>query len=334
MTQFHSADATVAAYESGFKGFIPDVKADDEFAAYIRDHGGYSRAGDAIDDYGLRDSGKGKLSLPHIAALQLFPGSLPGGRQMRGSCVAWSTRNAAAVSYAGHLIYGSNPERFAPPVVSPVGIQNGVYCTENIYWFRRKSSDGWQCSSAAQVVIAESGLMLRQNYPELGLDLTEYNPTTEGKWGLTLPPANVRDACQKHLVGSATVCEGWESVRDMLANSYAISSCGMESFSRERDAYGVCQRTREGWAHAMAVIGADDRPEIVERYGCGLALIQNSWGDYLKGPDAIMGTGLRIPVGSFWAKWVDIKDRYFVALGPAKGWPAQKLPDWGLKGIL
>ena len=84
----------------------------------------------------------------------------------------------------------------------------------------------------------------------------------------------------------------------------------------------------------MAVIAADDRPEIVERYGCGLALIQNSWADYLKGPDAIMGTSLRIPVGSFWAKWVDIKDRYFVAFGPAKGWPAQKLPDWGLKGII
>lgn len=334
MNPFHSADSTFAAYTSGFPGYVPDQKADDELLAYLRDTGGYSRAGDAIDDYGLRDTGKGQLSLPYLASVQLFPGSLPGGRQMRGSCVAWSTRNAGAVSYAGHLIYGANPNRFAPPVVSPAAMQHGVYCTENIYWFRRKSTDGWQCSAAAQVVVGESGLMLRQNYPELGLDLTEYNPNTEGKWGLTLPPANVREVCQQHLVGSATVCEGWESVRDMLANSYALSTCGMESFSKERDAFGVCSRTREGWAHAMAAIGADDRPEIHERYGCGLLLIQNSWGDYLRGTDRIQGTNLRIPVGSFWARWTDVKDRYFVALGAAKGWPAQKLPDWGLKGIL
>jgi hypothetical protein len=120
----------------------------------------------------------------------------------------------------------------------------------------------------------------------------------------------------------------------MLANGFALSTCGMESWNKERDAFGVCKRTPEGWAHAMAAVAADDRPEIHERYGCGLLLLANSWGNYLKGADLIRGTNFRIPVGSFWVRWEDAKERYFVALGPSKGWHAAKLPDWGLGGVI
>lgn len=334
MTQQRITEELIARYEHGFKGYIPDPAADRALESYLREHGGYASAGDAIDDYSLAGTGAGKLSLPYIAALRLFPGCLPGGAQGRGSCVAWSTRNAALVSYCAYIVYGPNTERFTPPLVSPQAIDAGVFATEGIYWFRGHGGDGWQCSAAAQVAVDKCGLLVRQRYPELGLDLTEYSAHTEGKWGLTQPPENVREVCRQHLVNSATVAKGWEQVRDMVANGFALSTCGMESFSRERDAFGVCDRTREGWAHAMAVVAADDRPEIHERYGCGLVLVQNSWGNYLKGPDQIRGTEFRIPVGSFWARWTDFKDRYFVALGPSKGWPAAKLPDWGLGGVI
>lgn len=324
----------IESYEQGFKGYVPDPRADADFETYLRESGGYASAGDAIDDYALKDTGKGKLSLPFIAATTFYPNCLPGGAQGRGSCVAWSTRNAALVSYCAYLMYGPNAERFSPPLVSPVGIANGCFSTEGVYWFRRKASDGWQCSSAADVAIRECGLLVRQRYPEVGLDLTEYSASTEGRWGLTVPPEEVRNLCKQHLVSSATVAKGWEQVRDMLANGFALSTCGMESWNKERDAYGVCKRTPEGWAHAMAAVAADDRPEIHERYGCGLLLLANSWGNYLKGADVIRGTNFRIPVGSFWVRWEDAKERYFVALGPSKGWHAAKLPDWGLGGVI
>lgn len=333
-TPSHVSEQLLALYAGGFKGYIPDAEADRSFEVYLRDSGGYANAGDAIDDYSLAGTGAGKLSLPFIAATRLFPGCLPGGAQGRGSCVAWSTRNAALVSYCSYIVYGPNSERFSPPLVSQTAIDNGVYSTEGLYWFRSHGGDGWQCSAAAKVAVEKCGLLVRQAYPELGLDLTEYSAHTEGKWGMTQPPENVREVCRQHLVASATVAKGWEQVRDMLANGFALSTCGGESWSRDRDELGVSRRSPEGWAHAMAAIAADDRPEIRERYGCGLLLIANSWGAWNRGPDKIRGTEFRIPVGSFWARWDDCKDRYFVALGPSKGWPASKLPDWGLGGVI
>jgi hypothetical protein len=329
--------AIIKQYEDGLlKGYVPDPAADAELEKYLREHDGYANAGDAIDDYSLRDTGKGRVSLPFLAALHFYPGCLPGGFQKRGSCVAWSTRNALLVSYCAYIAYGENPERFTIPTVSPVGIDNGVASTEGIYWFRGHGRDGWQCSAAAQVAIERCGLLLRQNYPEINLDLTQYDVNLEARWGISSPPEAVQSVCRRNLSSSATVARGWEQVRDMLANGYALSSCGSEAFVSSRDGWGVCARDRsKTWHHAMAYIAADDRPEVHDRYGCGLVLIQNSWPiSYLNGPDAIIGTGKRIPPGSFWARWTDCQNRYAVAFGPSKGWPANRMPDWGLGGIV
>lgn len=326
----------VEDYESGLTGFVPDKRADQRFEQYLLDNGGYASASDAILDYGLFNAGEGKLVLPYLAALEFYPGCLPGGYQRRGSCVAWSTRNAALVSYCAYIKWGRNDERFIPPAVSSVGIANGVASTEGIYWFRGKSSDGWQCSAAAQVAIERCGLLLRQRYEPENLDLTEYDVQLEGRWGGSQPPEHIQALCRKNLCSSATVAKGWEQVRDMLANGYALSTCGMEAFVKVRDSWGVCDRNRLGsWAHAMAATAVDDRAETHSKYGCGLVLIQNSWPEsYLTGPDQIHGTSHRIPASSFWAKWTDVQNRYFVAIGPSKGWPANKLPNWGLKGIV
>lgn len=330
-----AADAIIDAYRKGFRGWIPDPSADAALVAHLRDAGGYADAGDACEEYHLTSTGKGVLSLTYLPTLELYPGCLPGGAQGRGSCVAWSTRNAALVSYCAYLRYGANVERYAVPAVSPVGITNGVFSTEGIYWHRRSGSDGWQCSAAAQVATTECGLLIRKAYPELGLDLTKYSAATEGKWGASLPPQEVRAVCAQHLCRDATVAKTWEQVRDLLANGFALSSCGSEAFAMQRDDRGVCARDHgDTWYHAMAAIAADDRAETIAKYGCGLLLLQNSWGSYLRGNDLIFGTQLRIPVGSFWARWDDCKNRYFVALGPSKGWAANRMPNWGLGGIV
>ena len=328
----------LALYSGGFRGFIPDPRADAEFEDHLRAKGLYAFAAEAIEDYHLQDVGKGKLSLTFLAAERLYPGCLPGGAQGRGSCVAWSTRNAALVSYCAYLLYGDNTERFAPPKVSDTAIANGVFSTEGIYWWRRTMSiDGWTCSSAADVVIKQCGLLERKAYPEIDLDLTTYSASTEGKWGglRSLPPETVAEVCKQHLVTNATVVKGYDQARAMIASGYALSSCGSEAFENKRDSWGVCKRNfGDSWAHAMAIQAVDDRPETIAKYGCGLVNVQNSWGSYLTGEDRINGTDQRIPVGSFWARWEDVENRYFVALGPSIGWKAAKLPDWGLEGIL
>lgn len=334
MTDESPSTDIIRQYESGFRGYVPDPAADAELDLYLSQRGFYRFAADAIDDYRFQNLGAGKLSLPYKAAEAIYPGCLPGGAQGRGSCVAWSTRNAALVSYCAYIFYGKNSERLTLPLVSAEAIANGVASTEAIYWFRAHGGDGWQCSAAAQVAVEKAGLVLRQPYPEVGLDLTSYSASTEGKWGASPPPEEVRAICRAHVCSNATVCKTYEEVRDMLSAGYALSTCGDEAFVKERDDWGVCSRSNDTWYHAMAAIAADDRPETVAKYGCGLILMQNSWGNYLRGSDAIHGTTQRIPTGSFWARWTDIKRRYFVALGPSKGWPAASLPNWGLEGVL
>ena len=126
------------------------------------------------DSHGLDDIGKNKVSLPYLAALEMYPGCLPGGRQMRGSCVAWSTRNAAMVSFLAYIKYTPNPERYTPPACSGRGIANGLFSTDGIYWFRRHGRDGWQCSAAAKVATTSAGYC-RRNYPDLKLDLMVFS---------------------------------------------------------------------------------------------------------------------------------------------------------------
>lgn len=329
----------VEQYRSGLKGYVPDPEADARFHAHLRATCGYAFAGDAIDDYHLNDIGKDRLSLPYLAALEMYPGCLPGGMQKRGSCVAWSTRNALMVSFCAYLKWGDNVERYAAPKVSEAAAMHGAFSTETIYWFRRHGGDGWQCSAAAQVATTECGLMPRMDYPGLGFDLTQYDPKTEGRWGASLPPENIQQACRQHISGSATVCKSWDDVRAMVASGYALATCGQEAFQMDRDENGVASRNyRDSWAHAMAVIAVDDRPEIRQRYSSngksGLVLVQNSWGNVNTGGDEVFGTSHKIPPGSFWARWDEFKDRYCVALGPSKGWPAMKLPNWGTEGIL
>lgn len=329
-----TGDELLAIYAAGFRGYIPDPKADARLELHLRRTGAYAYAGDAIADYHLEEVGKGKLSLPFLAAMTLYPHCLPGGAQGRGSCVAWSTRNAALVSYCAYIMYGANDEKFTAPEVSDKAVASGVFATEGIYWFRGHSGDGWQCSAAAEVATSKCGLLERRAYPELGLDLTAYSANTEGRWGGSPPPDKVQDVCRRHLCSNATVVKGWQEVRAMVASGYALSSCGSEAFTSTRDEWGVCRRTSGTWHHAMAVHSVDDRPETHAKYGCGLVGVQNSWGDYLRGEDGIHGTDHKLPVGAFWAKWTDFQNRYFVALGPSKGWPAAKLPDWGLGGVL
>jgi hypothetical protein len=88
----------------------------------------------------------------------------------------------------------------------------------------------------------------------------------------------------------------------------------------------------KGWAHALAYLGVDDRPEIIERYGEPLVLVQNSWGQWNDGGRKILGTNINIPVGSFWAKWSDLKNRYMIAFSSVSGWPPKKLKSYGSLG--
>lgn len=326
----------VKAYEQGFLGAYADPKADEELWAFVQANGGIPDGALACQSFGLEDSGKGKLSLPVLEILSLYPGCLPGGAQGRGDCVSWSTRTAGLGTMCCEITSGKPDEVSGKlegaPEVSDVAIAFGVLSTEAIYNWRRHGGDGWTCSAAAQVVLKESGLWLRKKYDEIGVDFTAYSARNAGMYGSRTPPASWLEIGKNHLIRTATEVTAYEQLRDFLANGYCISSCGGESWSNVRDENGVSKRTAKGWAHALAYLAVDDRPEIIKLYGEPLVLIQNSWGEWNEGGTRIYGTNYNIPVGSFWSKWSDMKNRHMIAFSGVNGWPPKKLKSYGARG--
>jgi hypothetical protein len=332
---FENVYDVVKSYESGFIGAVCDPVATEKLQADIAAAGGLPQGAMACSAYGLEDSGKGKLSLPFLEILKLYPDSLPGGAQGRGDCVSWSTRNAGLTTMCCDITSGTPDEASGKlegaPEVSDTARLAGVLSTEAIYNWRRHGGDGWSCSEAARVVLKDSGLWLRKKYEEIDVDFTSYSSRNAGIYGSKTPPDSWRKIGADHLIRTATVLDTYEQLRDMLANGYGVSSCGGEGFSSVRDLNGVSNRSGS-WAHALAYIAVDDRPEIINLYGVPLILVQNSWGNWNDGGRRIFGTFVDIPVGAFWARWTDIKNRDMIALSGVNGWPPKKLKSYGARG--
>lgn len=332
---FESVFDVVSAYEKGFIGAYSDPEAEEALMDYIRSSGGIPDGAMACQAYGLEESGKGKLSTPFMEILELYPDSLPGGAQGRGDCVSWSTRNAGLGVLCCEITSGKPDEVTGKlegaPEVSEAARLSGVLSTEAIYNWRRHGGDGWSCSAAAQVLLKDSGLWLRKKYAEIDVDFTTYSSRNAGIYGSSTPPESWRAIGKDHLVRTATEVNDFEELRDLLANGYCVSSCGSEGFSNKRDEHGVSSR-QGSWAHAMAYLAADDRDEIKKIYKEPLILVQNSWGEWNDGPRRVLGTNINIPIGSFWARWSDIKGRSMYAFSGVNGWPPKKLKNYGAKG--
>lgn len=336
-SEMSSPEDCVALYERGLHGADYDPLAAAALADEIESMGGYRDAATAIYRGAMFGSGEGVLSLPYLAAMRMYPGCLPGGSQQRGDCVSWTMRSACLTSYCASLMWGDNQERYAPPSVTEGARTDGVFSTEVFYWHRGHGGEGWNGADAAKVGMTKAGLVIRQNYPEIGIDLTRYSGRLAGRWGASPPPAEVVAATSKNLLSTATVCKTWADVRDMLANGYAISTTGSEAWERTRDENGYCRRSNSKWYHALSFIAADDREEMRRKYNCragGLVLVQNSWGLYCGDECPIYNSPFKIPGGSFWARWDDVMDRYMVAIGGAKGFVANPVPRWSLSSLM
>lgn len=325
----------VKAYESGFVGAVCDPDKTDELRAFIKASGGIPDGALACSTYKLEETGKDKLSVPFMEVLKLFPDCLPGPAQGRGDCVSHSTKNAGLTAVSCEVTSGKPDEVTGKvegaPEISEAGRLAGVFSTEAIYNWRRHGGDGWSCAAAAQVVMKESGLWVRKNYPEINVDFTTYSAKNAGIYGSRTPPDSWLKIGQEHLVRTTTILDSYEELRDLIHNGYGVSSCGSEGFSSQRDDNGVSPR-KGGWAHAMAYIAVDDRPEIIKLYKEPLVCVQNSWGDWNDGSRRIYGTNIDIPRGAFWARWSDIKNREMIAFSSVNGWPPRKLKDFGALG--
>lgn len=323
-----TTEAVIKQYELGFAGALHNQEAHERFLDGVAIKTGE----DVCRLFQYEDTAAGQLILPGLECMKAYPGCLPGGGQLEGDCVSWNQRNANLMTLVCEAIAGL-PDPVSGfveelPTCSPLAIKNGVFSTEAIYWYRSdqiKPGHGWFCPEAARISQTKAGLVLRQKYGDI--DLERYTEDTVNLYNRKDPSEELTNIFDDHIIREATVVKLWEAVRDLLARGFGISTCGSEGFSKARDENGVCVRSGS-WAHAMAFMGADDRPWAHQKYGCGLVLVQNSWNEYLTGSRKIHDTNLEIPPGSFWARWKDVMRRSMIAMAGANGWARRKLPDY------
>lgn len=268
--------------------------------------------------YQLQKSGDGKLSLPFKSLLKYDPKFGPSESQESGDCVSHSTRNAIDVTRAVEIDIHGEAESF---------ITRGA--TEAIYGARGWAGEGMTCSGATKFVHENGGIILRQNYPELGLDFSTYDVKKGIGWGRRGVPSSIANEAKNHQVKTASLITTVQEARDALSNGYAISVCSQQGFSSRRDKYGIAA-AKGTWYHAMAWVASDDTREV---YNETLFLVQNSWGKWNAGPKR-HGQ----PDGSFWIR-EKVARKMLSAQGSwvysnIDGFPAKDLPDYGTTSFL
>lgn len=317
----------VQLYQNGFAGAFADPEARAALIQSLAFPSGMATA----TQFGLDDSGKGKLSLPYLAAFNHWPKMWPCPGQTTGDCVSHAGKNSALVLIGVEVALGTPDEVTGNfegwPEVSDVAEAQGVVACENIYGARGHGGQGANCSTLQKYVISKGGIMLRQNYPELGVDFTKYNAAYGIKWGRSGVPSNINVEGAKHQIRAATNCETHEVCRDFVANGYPIWCCSGLGWSSSRDENGYSRR-QGGWSHSWIVMGYDDREETKQKYGFPLFLYNHDWGRWNSGGRRILGTSIDIPEGSFWADARLLNSCDCMAMAGFNGFPARDLPDY------
>jgi hypothetical protein len=245
-------------------------------------------------------AGAGRLCLPYLAALEFDSGYGGSENQTTGDCVSHDTRNAGMLDYCIDAIMGETS-------------YEGRLATENIYGARGHGGQGASCDRLAGYVSksGKGGFLTRKEYTSSGksVDLSVYNSRIGHNWGPSGTPAWINDFAATNKAFIVLKVESLEEERDAIATGFGVSACSGLSFQNERNGDGVSLRTPQGWNHAMAHIGFDDRDATRQKYQGSLVLIQNSWGLWNSGPKVNDQ-----PDGSFWTpgKYSDQMSRYVI----------------------
>lgn len=337
-------------YVSGFAGAVYDPEARAEMLAGCLNPNGEQVA----YDNNFAGLGSGKLTLPYLYAYAHWPKCWPSPGQTTGSCVSKAGKNAAIVNIGTDVASAMADEVSgkleAFPEISEEAERNGVVASEPIYGARGHSGQGANCGTLQKWMMTEGGILLRQNYPDAGVDLTKANDSIGARWGGRGTPDALEAAGKQHQFRQATDCPNHEVVRDFHAAGYSNWACSGLGWSSKRDENGYSKQ-QGGWSHSWITMAYDDRDVIKQKYGFPLALYLHDWGIWNTGGrrifqsasyvpphlkdswiqfglvDAASGD-LLIPEGAFWmdARLLDRCD--CTAMSSVNGWPAKTLPPF------
>jgi hypothetical protein len=322
------------SYAAGLIGCAASPRSDEVFSDYLIRRGGNPIGSEVAHEWEFAGAGAGKLILLSPAVEQVFPGCWPGPTQLTGDCVAKGCTGALLTSLSLEIASGKPDEVTGlvegAPEVSPEGIRNVPIASESIWAWRGYDSDGWICSEAAKVA-SERGFLIRKKYPKLKIDLTKYTDQTNSLGGSRPPNATWLAESRQYVARTATFLKGREQVRDFLFQGYGIFNCSAMAFERTRNEDGFSRQVGI-WHHSQCLIGYDDRPDTVKKYGQALVCWLNSWAKWNTGPRRVRGTDLEIPHGAFWTLASTIDRANNIALSSVAGWPRRQHTTYGAAG--
>jgi len=273
-------------------------------------------------------TGAGKRALLWRSREKFDPGAFGKESQTTGDCVSHGDRAARDTVRCVEIDIKGESEAY---------VARGA--TEPTYGYRGHNGAGMDPGRAARYV-TENGFMIRKNYPDC-VNLSTYNSNTGSRWGRSGPPSCVNEACKSHPVGEYVMPNTADEAMSLFANGYACHSGQNVGFSSNASSSGIHNR-KGSWNHDMATLGYDDTKEIwkervyfvVNSWGAW----NSQWGKWVEDRDlqAILGPpidGLIVVSSNVWERYfLDGQSIYFYS--NIKGYPAQKLPNYGTSAFL
>jgi hypothetical protein len=207
------------------------------------------------------------------------------GRQLNGSCVAWGAMHAV---FCQESVAWSLGESAEPPFMpSTEAIYGGARCQA-----MGRSFAGWSDGATgfgAAKWLKTWGVIYRQKFADLGVDLTVYSGDLERTWGAY----GARKAPCQHVVAVRT----WDELAAALEAGFPVTLASSQGFTSKLGPSGIMEASGT-WYHQMVAIGVRYRSNGSPD---DCVLILNSWGPAWcqpydnRWPDDM-------PPGSFWAR--------------------------------
>jgi hypothetical protein len=325
----------VEQYEKGFVGAYHDPEADEQLQDEVEVTGQPFDYEDIASDLGIAGAAAGGTYLIYkeVEKAGVPLDCISRISQTCGCCVSRGGQNALL-----HTICASASQGLTGLPEGLVEATNGgkinPLSNESNYWGRGHSGDGWNASSCVRVLKDQSGLVVRRDLSEFGgPDVRmESTRTCHAYSSWSRVPEKLQEYCHRHPLTSVARIREMEAIVDAIAHGHAVHTDGGEGWARSVDEDGVARRSGH-WSHSMCLTAVCMNPEALKKHRtAGLFLIQNSWASFNRNSNAkVYGTSERLPTGSFFAKWEDMRNRSFYAYADIAGFKRARLPDWSIK---
>lgn len=350
-----SVERVVEMYHEGFAGAYRDPEESAQLNDQIRAAGGIVNGEAVATQYGFAGEGAGALTILYPAVVHYYGlRALTKPGQKTGDCVSMAGRDVCLHLICLEALSGIPDEVSgkveAPPKVSDLAANNGVFANEGIYKDRGHNGQGMSCSGGVRWITTKGGVIIRDKYPEA--DLESYNVQFELR-GSGGSPEWINKIARVHPIRDVTRPQGEENARDFIGRGKPLWACSGLGWSSQRDEWGHAKQSGS-WSHSWHVVGYDDRAEIKEHYGFPQALIGHRWAVWNRGGREIFKSAglvpahqrehwqqlgllaasgnILIPEGYWWADARLLRKADLYAVSGAAGWETSSLPDY-LGGI-